>query len=631
MPVRSSMPEISEYIKAKLKHVPHNPGVYIFKDDEGRPLYIGKAISLRNRVRTYFQKGSAKTPKIQRLVGRVSDLEWIVTDSELEALILECNLIKKHKPTFNVRLRDDKHYPYLVVTLDEPFPRVMITRRVKRDGNRYFGPYTDSQAVHQTRRLIRDLFRIRECDLEFDGIHPIRPCLYYHIDQCTAPCAAYVTREQYREQALEVIAFLEGKSREVTKRLKERMEAAAENLEFERAAAIRDQIEAVQKISEQQKVLSTKMEEQDVIALASDDGTACVQMFFIREGKLVGQEQFFLEGTENEPLEGQIQGFVAQYYQDAPYVPKEVLLPVGLDEMNIIESFLRQKRGSKVNLQVPERGDKRKLVAMAANNAALALQEQMTRLQVRLTRAEEAVSALQEALNLPNPPRRIECYDISNFQGNQTVGAMVVFEDGEPKKSDYRKFKIRNVKGPDDYASMQEMLERRLNAAEEQRPGFETLPDLFLIDGGKGQLSAAKEILDRHNVWIPVAGLAKKQEEVFMPGEPLPLLLARDHRGLHLLQRLRDEAHRFGLTFHRNLRGKASRHSILDEVPGVGPKRRQAILRTFPDLPSLLNASIDDLLKAPGMTRPCAAAVHEHLQAVQARWKGEGQAAGVEQ
>jgi excinuclease ABC subunit C len=612
------MPEISEHIQEKLKALPDKPGVYFHKDANGDILYIGKAVNLRNRVRSYFQKGSAKTPKIHRMVGRVTELEWIVTDTELEALILECNLIKKHRPPFNVRLRDDKHYPYLMVTMAEDFPRVLITRRVKRDGNKYFGPYTDSRAVYNIIRLVREVFEIRACDLKFDGVHPIRPCLYYHMGQCSGPCAGLVSREDYRQQANEVIAFLDGKSRDVVKRLTARMEQAAEAMEFEKAARLRDQVEAVQKISEQQKVLSTKMEDQDVIALAGDDGSACVQMFFIREGKLVGQEQFLLEGTENESVEQQIQDFVAQYYQDAPYVPREVLLPVGVEEMGILESYLRQKKGSKVTLHAPERGDKRRLVEMAGANAALALKEQLTKLKVRLTRAEEAMSALQEGLNLPAPPKRIECYDISNTQGNQSVGAMVVFEDGEPKKADYRKFKIKTVLGPNDFASLQEMLDRRLAAATQGRPGFDKLPDLFLIDGGKGQLSAAKEILDKHQVWIPIAGLAKREEEIFLPGDPLPVVLARDHKGLQLCQRLRDEAHRYGLTFHRKLRGKAAFQSILDELPGIGATRRTALLRAFPDLKSLCNATVDDLARVSGMNRSIAGIVFQHLQDFQA-------------
>ncbi|HEY3268310.1 MAG TPA: excinuclease ABC subunit UvrC [Armatimonadota bacterium] len=621
-PFGPDMPEVSEHIQEKLKALPDRPGVYFHKDAKGEILYIGKAVNLRNRVRSYFQVGSAKTPKIQRMVGRVTDLEWIVTDTELEALILECNMIKKHRPPFNVRMRDDKHYPYLMVTMGEPFPRVLITRRVKRDANKYFGPYTDSQAVYKTTRLIRDVFQIRACDLTFDGIHPIRPCLYYHLGQCTAPCAGFVSRKDYREQASEVVSFLDGKSKEVLKRLRERMAEAAAEEEFEKAAKLRDQIEAVATISEQQKVLSTKMEEQDVIALAGDDGSACVQMFFIREGKLIGQEQFFLEGAEDESLDEQIQSFVTQYYQDAPYVPKEILLPVGVEQMDILESYLRQKKGSKVTLHSPERGDKKRLVEMAGTNATLALKEQLTKLKVRLTRAEEAMDALQEALNLPAPPARIECYDISNTGGSQTVGSMVVFENGEPKKSDYRKFKIKTVIGPNDYASHQEMMERRLKAAEENRPGFDKLPDLFLIDGGKGQLSAVKEVLDRHQVWIPIAGLAKREEEIFLPGDSLPVVLAKDNRGLHLCQRLRDEAHRYGITYHRKLRGKAAFASILDELPGIGEKRRTALLRAFPDLPHMCAASLDQLAAVPGMNRSMAGIVYQHLQDFQRNWEG---------
>ncbi len=614
------MPEISEHIREKLKALPDRPGVYMHKDAQGQVLYVGKAVNLKSRVRSYFQKGSARTPKIHRMVGRVSDLEWIVTDSELEALILECNLIKKHRPPFNVRLRDDKHYPYLMVTMAEEFPRVIITRRVKRDKNRYFGPYTDSQAVYKTMRVIRDVFQIRPCDLAFDGIHHIRPCLYYHIGQCSAPCAGFVSPEQYRSQAEEVASFLEGRSRDVVKRLKERMAEAAEHEQFEEAARLRDQMAAVERLSEQQRVLSTRMEEHDVIALATDDGSACVQMFFIREGKLIGQEHFFLEGAENETVEEQLQQFVAQYYSDAPYVPREVLLPLGFDEMHIMESFLRQKRGSKVVVHTPERGDKKRLVELAASNAGYALKEQMGRLAVRLTRAEEAMAALQDALELPGVPHRIECYDISNTQGTGMVGAMVVFEDGESKKSDYRKFKIRTVIGPNDFAAMQETLSRRLAAAKELRPGFERLPDLILVDGGKGQLNAAKEILDREGALIPIAGLAKRDEEIYLPGRSRPLVLSRDHRGLQLCQRLRDEAHRFGITFHRKLRGQSALKSLLDDVPGVGVKRRIALMRKFRDMASLSKASVEEIASVKGMTRTTAEAVFHHMRDLIASW-----------
>jgi excinuclease ABC subunit C len=609
------MPRISERVKEKLKFLPTSPGVYLHKDEAGRPLYIGKAVNLRNRVRSYFQVGSAKTPKIQRMVGQVHDLEWIVTDTELEALILECNLIKKHRPPFNVRLRDDKTYPFLMVTMGEEFPRVLITRRVKRDKSRYYGPYTDSQAVHHTMRLIRDVFQIRPCDLTFDGEHLIRPCLYYHIGQCTAPCAGLVSKAEYREQAEEVSRFLEGHSRDVVARLKERMARAAAAEEFEKAARFRDQIAAVETITEQQKVLSQRATEQDVIALASDDGSACVQMFFIREGKLVGQEQFFLDGTENETMEEQIKGFIAQYYHEAPYVPKEILLPLGLDEMNILECFLRRKRGSKVSLLAPERGDKKRLVEMAATNAGFALKEQLARLEVRLSKAEQASRALQEALQLPAPPRRIECYDISNTMGRYSVGAMVVFEDGEPRKSDYRRFRIRSVEGANDFASLAEVLERRLTAAEQKRPGFETLPDLFLIDGGKGQVSAAREVLVKHGIWTPLAGLAKREEEVYLPEESEPVRMSRDNRGLQLLQRVRDEAHRFGISFHRRLRGKAATTSLLDEVPGIGIRRRTALLKAFPDMASLCNASAEELARVKHMNRTVAEAVWQHLRA----------------
>jgi len=608
---------MTDQLREKLKSLPNRPGCYIMKDEHGEVIYVGKAVSLRNRVRSYFQKGQSRAPKIERLVGRVADIDIVVTDSELEALILECNLIKQHRPYFNVRLRDDKHYPYICVTMAEEFPRPILTRQLKRDGNRYFGPYTDSSAVYQTLAFIRQAFRLRSCSLSFTGRDGTRPCLYYHMNQCLAPCDADLcSKEDYRSAAEEVCMFLEGRADRLLKRLKEEMEREAEALNFERAARLRDQIAALTKLTERQKVISQAMTDQDVVALVVEEGRACAQMFFIRGGKLIGQQQFLLDGAADEDLDGAVQQFVKQYYQEAPYVPKEILLQTEIEEINIIETWLRQKRGTKVEVSVPKRGEKRKLLDMALNNASLALKQMAARALDEKSFAERALEQLQEVLALPSPPARIECYDISNLQGTEAVGSMVVFEDGRPARTRYRRFKIRDLPPqPNDYLMLQQVLRRRLERAANGDPKFTPLPDLLMVDGGKGQLNAALEVLREHNLELPAVGLAKEHEHVFQPDSPDPVPLPRHSPGSHLLQQIRDEAHRFAITFHRSLRGRMSVVSMLDQVPGIGKARRTALLRHFKSFRAICEATVEELARCPGMNRKVAAELYHRLHA----------------
>ncbi len=604
----------------KLKNLPTLPGCYLYKDRDGTIIYVGKAINLRNRVRSYFQKSASHTPKTKRLVANIVDMEWIVTDSELEALILECSLIKKHRPKYNVRLRDDKHYPYLMLTTSEPFPRLLITRRVKQgDGNRYFGPFTNSHAVGETMNLSYRLFPLVTCKKYWTNKPEQRPCLYHHMGRCPeAPCAGMADKERYQQGVRDAELFLSGRQEKLIKDLERQMEEAADNLEFERAAKLRDRIQSVRTIIERQKVVDTTAGDRDVMAVVSDPAGAIVQMFFIRGGRLIGQEHFLLDGAEGGEggLEEATGEFVKQYYQDASYVPSEILLPAHVEEMEIIESWLRQKKGAKVTLHVPERGEKKRLMEMAATNARLALEQIKAASAAEQGRVDAALRELAEALGMPdNLLRRIEAYDNSNIQGRHAVGGMVVFEEGKPRKSEYRRFKIEMSEGePNDFAMMFEMLTRRFNQMAEGNPKFTAAPDLILIDGGKGQLSAAQDAMKQFGYVFPMIGLAKQFELVFVPGRDDPIELPRNSPALFLLQRVRDEVHRWAITYHRNVRGRAAQMSVLDEIPGIGPLRRRNLLKFFGSVERMKQASVDDLTKAPGMTKAAAQAVYDYLK-----------------
>lgn len=603
----------------KLKSLPANPGCYLYKDGKGAIIYVGKAINLKNRVRSYFQKSANHSPKTKRLVAHIVDLEWIVTDSELEALVLECNLIKRHRPKYNIRLRDDKHYPYLLLTAAEPFPRLLITRRVQQgDGNRYFGPYTNSHAVGETLNLVYRLFPLVTCRKPWTNRAEQKPCLYHHMGRCPeAPCAGLADPERYRQAVRDVELFLSGRQEALVKQLRTQMEAAADDLQFERAAKLRDQIQAIQMIVERQKVVNTTGGDQDVMAVVADELGAAVQMFFIRGGKLIGQEHFLLDGADAEAGLGEATAeFVKQYYQDASFVPGEILLPTHVEEMEIIESWLRQKKGAKVTLQVPARGEKRKLIDLAATNAQLALQQMRERSAAEQSRIDSALQTLAAALEMPrNPLSRIEAYDNSNIQGRHAVGGMVVFERGKPKKSEYRRFKIEQSEGdPNDFAMMFEMLSRRFSQMAEGNPKFAAAPDLILIDGGKGQLTAAQDAMRQFGYDFPMIGLAKQFEQIFLPGRPEPLELPRNAPALFLLQRVRDEVHRWAIAYHRNVRGRAARMSVLDEVPGIGPLRRKALQKFFGSVERMKQASAAELAKAPGMNAKVAQELCDYLK-----------------
>jgi len=613
--------QVPANIQEKLKLLPAKPGVYLMKNESDEIIYVGKAVSLRNRVRSYFQSGRHSSPKVAALVDHIADFEYIVTDSEVEALILECNLIKEHSPWYNVRLKDDKSYPYVKVTLQEPFPRVMIVRRMQKDGSRYFGPYTDVQAVRQTVRFLQRLFPIRTCKREIgpEGGSE-RPCLNYHIKRCSAPCAGKIGREEYRKMIDEVMLVLEGRHEKLLQELTRRMEAAAAELRFEEAARLRDQIQSLKTVIEKQKIVSLENIDQDIIGYARADDLACVQVFFVRGGKIIGSEHFFLDDPAGGEGHEILSAFVQQYYATASFVPKEVLLPEAVPEAEVITKWLSEMKGSRVYLRVPKRGEKRRLVEMVEKNAELVLKEKLTRQEREHLRRRQALEELQAVLGLPEPPRRIEAFDISNIQGTEAVGSMVVFEDGAPAPQEYRRFKIRCKSTPDDYAMMRELIYRRFARGLKEREageeaGFARLPQLVLIDGGKGQLNAAVQVLRELGIdSVFLLGLAERFEEVYIEGQKEPLSIPRDSRGLHLLQHLRDEAHRFALTYHRQLRSRRDTHSLLDDIPGVGPKRKKQLIRHFGSVQGVREATLEQLKAVPGLPASVAERIYQGLQ-----------------
>ncbi|MCA9936268.1 MAG: excinuclease ABC subunit UvrC [Ardenticatenaceae bacterium] len=617
-----------ENVQEILKNLPTTPGVYLHKNKNGVIIYVGKAINLRNRVRSYFH-ANVDSIKTQRLRHEITDIEIITVDSELEALLLENTLIKKHQPKYNVRLKDDKRYPYIKVHWNDPFPKVTVTRRMERDGSRYFGPYTSVWAVHQTLDLLRKIFPYLTCDRTITGKDE-RACLYYDIKLCNGPCIGAVNQQQYRAMIKQLMDFLDGRSDHIITQLEQRMMRAAEMMQFERAAEIRDQLKAVNSVVAKQKVISAAHADQDVIAFAREQGDACVQVFFIRYGKLIGREYFLLDGTEGESDEEVLQDFITQFYDEAAHIPKEVLLPHEVSEAMVIEEWLRQKRSSKVTLQVPRRGQKKELVEMATRNAGDTLGTLRQQWAADRSKHVTAMSELQEALNLPTPPSRIECYDISHTQGAQTVASMVVFVQGAPKKSDYRRFNIHTVTN-DDYGAMKEALTRRFARYKEAQAGelhdpnqigkvrketaWAILPDLLIVDGGKGQLSMAVDVLRQFGLEneVPLTGLAKQEEELFVPGQSQSIWLPRRSEGLYLVQRVRDEAHRFANEGHRKRRSKVGVASILDGVPGVGPSRRKALLTHFGSLDELRKATEEEIASVPGVPLAVAQAVKAFL------------------
>ena len=619
--------EPPDKVKEILKNLPTTPGVYLHKDKNDEIIYVGKAINLRSRVRSYFAK-NVDSIKTDRLRQRIEDIEIITVDSELEALLLENTLIKKHKPHYNVRLKDDKRYPYIKITWQDPFPKVLVTRRMDRDGSRYFGPYTSPSAVYQTLDLLRKIFPYLTCDREITG-NDDRACLYFDIKLCSGPCIGKATKDDYRAMIKELMDFLNGRSEEIVKSIQDKMLKASEEMQFEQAAQYRDQLKAIERVVEKQKVLATASTDQDIIAFAREEGDACVQIFFVRYGRLIGREYFLLDNTEGEPDESILETFLTQFYDEAAHIPKEVLLPSEVSEAMVIEQWLRTKRQQKVTIQVPQRGKKRDLVEMATRNAGDTLATLRQQWAADRSRHVNALSELQNALDLPKPPTRIECYDISHTQGSYPVGSMVVFVQGVPLKKDYRRFNIQTVTN-DDYGAMQEVLTRRFKryvdkgAGEEEKSNsalrdvgkkvdgsFAILPDLLIVDGGKGQLTMAIEVLKSFNLAhiVPVVGLAKREEELFKPGSLQSILLPRKSQGLYLVQRVRDEAHRFANTGHRNRRAKAGTASILDSIPGVGPNRRKKLLAQFGSLQDIRKATVEEIATIPGIPLHVAEAI----------------------
>jgi excinuclease ABC subunit C len=618
---------IPEHLEATVKNLPALPGCYLFYDQRGEVIYVGKAVNLRSRVRSYFNPNTwAASPKTARLVKEIARIEVVVRGNELEALIQEAELIKKHRPRYNIRLKDDKRYPYLKVTWQDDFPTVVVTRRIERDGARYYGPYSSAKAVYATRDALRKMFPFLSCDRVITG-HDTRACLYYDIKLCSGPCIGAINRDEYRANIQRLCDFLEGKSDQVIADVRARMEAAARALQFERAAEYRDQLRALEHVAEKQRVISSTGGDQDVIAFARDEGETCVQVLFIRGGKLLGQEYFVLDGAEGEDDQAVLDAFLKRFYDEAAYVPPEVLLPAQVEEAHIIERWLRQKRGTAVQIRPPQGEADSSLIALARQNA----QEQLAILKAQwredTLRQEAVLRELQEALDLPRSPTRIECYDVSNTQGTAIVGSMVVFVHGVPKKSDYRRFNIQGIAGPNDFESLRQMLRRRFQrwrdaqARDDERPtpgkrqdpSWAILPDLVLIDGGKGQLSVAVEVLRAFDLAhiVPVAALAKQKEEIFLPDREASMLLPRDSQAFYLVQRIRDEAHRFGLAGHRRQRTQIGLASQLDALPGIGPARRRKLLAAFGSLEGIRAADVEALSKV--VPRKVAEAIKNEL------------------
>lgn len=606
-------------IQEELKKLPGKPGVYLMHDEKDAIIYVGKAISLKNRVRQYFQSSRNKGAKIEQMVTHISRFEYIVTDSELEALVLECNLIKEHRPKYNTMLMDDKTYPFIKVTVNEPFPRVMMARRMKKDKAKYFGPYTSAGAVKDTIELIRKLYHIRSCNRSLPkDIGKERPCLNYHIHQCYAPCQGYISREEYRKSIDEVVRFLNGNYDPILKELEEKMLDASENLEFEKAIEYRELLASVQKIAQKQKITDTAGDDRDIIAMASEGEDAVVQVFFIRGGRLIGRDHFYLKIAENDTKSEILSSFIKQFYAGTPYIPAELMLPEEIEDQEIIEEWLTTRREHKVRLRIPKKGTKEKLVELAQKNAQMVLKNDKECLKREEGRTIGAVKELEKILGFTGIIR-MEAYDISNTNGFDSVGSMVVYEHGKPKRNDYRKFKIKSVQGPDDYASMNEVLTRRFEHGlrerqdESETGGFQAFPDLIMMDGGRGQVNIALEVLEKLNLHIPVCGMVKDDNHrtrgLYFNNVELPI--DRNSECFRLITRIQDEAHRFAITFHRQLRSKGQVHSILDDIPGVGPARRKDLMRSFENIEAIRNATVDNLKELPSMNEKSAQEVYK--------------------
>jgi excinuclease ABC subunit C len=589
----------------KLDKVPDRPGVYLYKDAKGQVIYIGKAASLRSRVRSYFQESRARDAKTDALVGQIRDLDYIVTGNELEALILESNMVKKHRPRYNIILRDDKHYPFLRLTTEEEFPRLVVARRVQKDGSAYFGPFYPATAMRQTLRLVRQLFPLRTCRIKIDGTLP-RPCLQYYIHRCHAPCTGWETREGYAKTVRDVQRFLEGHDDALALELTREMETAAGELRFEQAAALRDRIQALNTVRERQKIISTSEADQDIVGVVRQGPDACVQLFFVRKGRLMGRESFFFDRVSGWSSGEILSAFVRQFYARDVTPPPEILLSEEPIESELTGEWLIKRRGGRVELHAPQRGTKRELVAMAEENAVLALENHVL---ARGNRLQVVLDELARALDLPGPPHRVEGFDISTIQGSETVASMVVWQDGEMKKDDYKRYRIRTVTGIDDFASMREVLTRRYGRALE---GEGTFPDLVLLDGGRGQLHAGMKALEDLGLdYLPIAALAKRAEEVYVPERLDPLVLDLGSPALQTLQKIRDEAHRFAIGYHKKLRQRRTISSVLDQIPGVGPTVRTNLLKTLGSARVVREASVAQLAAVPKVTPKLAQRIHD--------------------
>lgn len=611
-------------IQEELKKLPDHPGVYIMHDDRDAIIYIGKAVSLRNRVRQYFQSSRNKGPKIEKMVTHIARFEYILTDSELEALVLECNLIKEHRPKYNTMLKDDKTYPYIRVTLGEAYPRVLFSRQMKKDKSRYYGPFTSAGAVKDTIELIDKLYSLRTCSRVLPrDIGKERPCLNYHIHQCMAPCQGYVSQEQYREQIRQATDFLNGKFTPVLKDLEQKMADAAGALDFEKAAEYRDLLASVKQIAQRQKITNSDGEDRDIIALAMDDRDAVIQVFFVRQGKLIGREHFHIaigaEDTEREVLSA----FIRQYYAGTPFIPKEIMLPMEIEDAKVVEQWLGTRRGQRVSIRIPRKGDREKLVELAAQNAQMVLTQDREKIRREEGRTIGAVREIAGLIGI-GYVRRMEAYDISNTNGFESVGSMVVYEKGRPCRSDYRRFKLRTVTGPDDYASMREVLTRRFSHGMQERElnrekelgdeygSFTRFPDLILMDGGRGQVNIALQVLDELGLDIPVCGMVKDDHHrtrgLYYNNQEIAI--DTHSEGFRLITRIQDEAHRFAIEYHRSLRSREQVHSVLDDIPHIGPARRKALMRQFQSLEAIREAGVDELRKIPSMDERAAESVY---------------------
>lgn len=614
-------------IQEELKKLPGKPGVYIMHDAKDTIIYVGKAISLKNRVRQYFQSSRNLGIKKEQMVQQIARFEYIITDSELEALVLECNLIKEHRPKYNTMLKDDKTYPYLKVTVNEEYPRVLFVRQMKKDKAKYFGPYTSSNAVKDSMELIRKFYHVRTCNRNLPrDIGKERPCLYYHIKQCKAPCQGYISKEEYQKQIEGVLDFLNGDYKKLLKELEEKMLAASEELRFEEAGEYRDLMQSVQKIGERQKITGSQGEDKDVIAMAMDEEDAVVQVFFIREGKMIGRDHFYLRIAADATPSQILLNFVKQFYAGTPFIPKELMLQRDIDEIEVLEEWLSKKRGQKVHIRVPKKGTKEKLVELAARNARMVLTQDKEKLKREEGRTIGAMKEICDLLELDSL-QRVESYDISNISGFESVGSMVVYEKGKPKRSDYRKFKLRTVTGPDDYASMHEVLTRRfthgMREQEEMQEkelgaeygSFTRFPDLIMMDGGRGQVNICLKVLDELHLNIPVCGMVKDDNHrtrgLYYNNIEIPI--DRGSEGFKLITRIQDEAHRFAIEYHRSLRSKEQVHSILDDIPGIGPSRRKALMKKYQSLEAIREASAEDLADTESMNEKAAQAVYEFL------------------